>query len=204
VFDWLFEGQRMVYVLLAAAAVVCLFVWQQDNRQRWPLTALLALIVLAGFYYALDLMVETDREQITRKITHMAAGVQHRNAEGIFEHISDNFQRFQDSVMNRETFRNLVGRAIDSGRVDEVVVWGFEFPANFRGQLTIERGPSPGTADTARVAFSAKPKGSLTGDVLSYPCEARFVRDPDGQWRLIELQVFNPGSTTLLHIPGFP
>jgi hypothetical protein len=203
VFDWLFEGQRMVYVLLAAVAVLCLFLWQQDRRRHWLLLTCGAIGVLAVAYYLLDVFVETDREQITLRLQRMAAGVRQRDVQSIFEHISENFQR---GGMNRDSFRTFVARAIDSGQVDEVEVWGFEFPDKFRGRITLDRGPSPGPAEVARVSFKAKPKGALTGSVAFYLCDARFIRDPDQQWRLFDFQVFNPAadSHTPLQIPGMP
>jgi hypothetical protein len=201
VFDWLFEGQRVVYVVLAALAVLCLFAWQQDSRRGWLLQAFVGLVVLAGLYYALDVMVETDREQIARRVSRMAAGVGQRSADAVFEHVSE---RFQHGTMNRDGFRTFVGRAIDAGLVDGVEVWGFSFPDDFRKREAIDRGPSPGTVDMARVSFKAKPRGGMAGDSVGfYDCEARFIRDPDGKWRLFDFEVFYPSTTSPVHIPGF-
>ena len=92
VFDWLFEGHLSVYVLLAAAAILCVVVWVRTRKRRW--LALAAIFVaLAGLYCLLDLAVETDREQIARKVNAMAAGLKApADLDAAFQNVSDRFQ----------------------------------------------------------------------------------------------------------------
>jgi hypothetical protein len=197
VYDWLFEGRLSVYIPLIAAALVCLVVWKQTPRRIF-LLGFAAAALLAGAYFLLDLAVETDREQIERKTKEMAGGVRAQNIAAILGHVSGDFRH---GSMTRELFDHFAESAIRGHRVEEVEVWDFHFPDDFRGPFRI---PSTGR-DTlvARVSFTAKPKGGMASEAF-YRCEAQFVRDPDGQWRLFDFRIFNPAmeSTQPLEIPG--
>jgi hypothetical protein len=190
VFDWLFEGRAAVYVSLAAVAIVLLAAWQQTRRGKWPI-GVGAVALLVGLYFLLDRLVETDREQVVRKVQEMAAGVRTRDANAIFRHVSE---RFSHGGANRARFREMVDAVLRGGVVDEVEVWGFQFAGDFRAAV-----PLPGQearAETIRVSFQAKAKGGRAPEGPGNPCEARFVRDPeDGQWRMLDFQVFNPVLT---------
>jgi hypothetical protein len=201
VFDWLFEGRAAVYVVLAAALVVLLVAWQQSRKRYW-LYAAAAFGVLIGLYFLLDRLVETDREQIVRKVEEMSAGVRERNVERIFAHVSEQF-RLNNS--DRAAFRRFAEEAIRRGQVTEVKAWDFQFADDFRAT---ERRTVRGTAQqvpVARVQFRVKPEGpGLT--TAGFLCRATFVRDPDGQLRLLDFQLFNPLSdqNQPLQIPQLP
>src|SRR4051812_29579654 len=100
-FDWLFEGRLTVYLALAVVALILLGLYWRDRR-RWFLFGIGIVGVFVLTYLLLDRLVETNREQITRKLQEMAAGVKARSAERIFRHISD---RFTFQGMNKATFR---------------------------------------------------------------------------------------------------
>jgi hypothetical protein len=189
VFDWLFEGRTSVYVSLAAAAIVMLLAWQQ-TRKRFCLIGLAAAVGLAGLYFLLDRLVETDREQVERKVQEMAAGVRARDVNAIFNHVSE---RFSHNGMGRAQFRQSVEGLLQGGIVDDIEVWEFTFPEDFRAPVSLPGQETP--AETIRFSFRAKPKGGRVINPLDHPCEARFVRDPDGQWRMLDFQVFNPVLT---------
>jgi hypothetical protein len=200
VFDWLFEGRQTVYVVLAAAAVVLLVAWWQTRKRYWLIGAG-AMVGLIGLYFLLDRLVETDREQVVRKVQEMAAAVKARNIDGIFTHVSDEFRL---DGLDKASFRNSAEQAIIRlRRVEEVEVWDFHVPSDFRSPHESRVGGSTRPTQVAQVGFQAKPKGKGPGleEGVGYPCEARFVRDPDGQWRLLDFQVFKPVSDTKEPLP---
>jgi hypothetical protein len=188
VFDWLFEGRLSVYVFLAILAGLLLYLWW-IRRKRWFLYASVGAAALAGVYLLLDRAVETDREQIQRKLTEMAAAVRDRAPDRLFAHISESFRL---ETLNRAGFREFVNRADRERWVTELRVWDFEFPADFK--------------ETGRVAFQAKPTGPMIGEGQFFRVEAVFRRDPDGQWRLQTFQLFDPLSDTNqpVRIPHLP
>jgi hypothetical protein len=196
--NWLFEGRTTVYVILAALAAICLFLWQQDRHRRW-LIACGVFVGLGAFYFLLDVLVETDHEQIQRRVQALADGVREsvrqHSVQGMLQHISQSFR-----PGGHEGFRSLAGRAIDSGQVEEVAVWGIEFPVEASSPESRRSPPAPRTE--ARVEFMAKPKGSAPFDPRGYFIRATFVRE-EGQWRLRDFQVLSVGDQpTPLRIPG--
>ena len=199
--DWLFEGRPTVYVILAAAAVLLFVAWWQTRKRPW-LYATVAFLALIGLYFLLDRLVETDREQIVRKVEEMSAGVRERNVERIFANVSEQFRL---NNQNRATFRAFAEQAIRRGQVTEVKAWDFQFPDDFRTKVRRTGTTGPQELDAARVAFTVKPEGPGLGAPF-FRCEATFVRDPDGQWRLFTFQLFQPGvdSNQPFQIPQLP
>jgi hypothetical protein len=194
VFDWLCEGRSSVYAVLALAGVILLVLWWQ-TRKRSVLLVCGAIVLLAGLHFFLDRFVETDHEQVIRKLQEMAAGVKQRNADAILTHVSD---RFQLGSMGKPELRGYVEQALQHGWVDDLAVWDIMFPPS-------ELGPSA-TSNVAPgkllfVQFRAKPTGAMTGATAYYLCRAHFIRDADGQWRLHDFQVFNPFVDTDKPLP---
>jgi hypothetical protein len=180
VFDWLFEGQLAVYVFLCGLALLLLYFWWRTRKRRW-LFAVGGVVALIGLYFLLDRLVETDREQIQRKLEAMAAAVRTRDVDGIFQHVSDDFRSPQGKT--KKDFRAFAQAHINE--VSEVVVWEFKFREK------------PSKANPmAHVRFTAKFKG-LPGHASDggFPCEATFDYDPQHGWRLKAFRVFNPVQT---------
>jgi hypothetical protein len=198
VFDWLFEGRPAVYVVLASAAVVLLAAWWQ-TRKRYCLLAVLGVAGLAGLYYLADRLVETDREQVRRKVEEMAGAVQTRKPQQIFRHISDDFRL---GGLDKAAFQSFVAANIT--RINKLVVWDFEFPENAVSDYTAKGRGGPRPTKVMAVEFSVKPVGGIAGDAAFYLCRARFIRDPDGQWRLLDFTLSNPAVNTNqpIEIPG--
>ncbi|HMC64028.1 MAG TPA: hypothetical protein VKI65_03745, partial [Gemmataceae bacterium] len=119
-FDWLFEGLSAVYLLLATAAVILLVVWWRTRRRKYAVV-IGVIAALAGAYYLLDIAVETDREQIQRKVQELAAGVHEHRLERTFAQVSDSFRR---RGRTKEAFRQAADQVI--GRVREVRVWNVD------------------------------------------------------------------------------
>jgi len=199
--DWLFEGRTTVYVILAAVAVLLLVAWWQTRKRYWLYPGL-AFLALVGLYFLLDRLKETDREQIERKVQEMSAAVSERNVDRIFANVSEQFRL---NNQNRAAFRGFADQAIRRGQVTEVKAWELRFPDDFRTKVR-RTGPTvPPELDAARVSFMVKPEGPGLGAPF-FRCDATFVRDPDGQWRLFTFQLFQPGvdSNQPFQIPQLP
>jgi hypothetical protein len=203
VLDWLFEGRQTVYLLLAALAVVVAALWARSGlvltvdrsdrarprRRLAVLPMLLGLLaVLAAGYWLLDRLVETQREQVERKLHEMAQAVRARNVDGVMAHVSEHFH-FQG--LDRNGFRGMVERAIRNGWVEEVVIWDVVVPDS-----------------SGRVTFMAKPKGSrlpgAVADSAGFRIRGEFAQDADGQWRMRGFEVFGPAGGGALTVPQLP
>jgi hypothetical protein len=178
VFDWLFEGHLSVYVLLAVAAGVALFYWRR-NRKRPPLIIALCFLGLIALYFILDKAIETDGEQIARKIREMAAAVERRDLDALFAHVADDFRspRGKTKAMLRQYTQDKLAQF----RVREVVVWDLHVRA-------IDR-----AAGRAQVVLRFKPKGDEIPP-LEFLCEAEFALDAQHGWRLQTCRFGGPGG----------
>jgi hypothetical protein len=177
-FDWLFEGRTSVYVVLAALAVFLLLIWWQA-RKRWLLVGVVITAGVIGLYALLDKAVETDREQLVRKVQEMAAAVNARDFVALFAHISDNFRSPQGK--GKQQFLDEVAGYLSRGVVQNARVWDI---------VCIE---TPSRQHTpARVVFSAKAE---SGRELLADCEATFDFDAQHGWRLVGLRLLKPQTT---------
>ena len=200
-FDWLFEGRQSVYLILGALAILVAALWARSGfvvfREKdsgtskrqldWTPLVLGVLVLFGLVYFLLDRLVETRREQITRKLQAMAGAVKKHDSDGIFTHISNQF-RFQG--LDKAGFRSYVEDVFRNGWVDDLVVWEVAFP----------------DLDSGKVDFRAKPKGGRIGEEYFFLVRGEFVRDPDGQWRLATFTIYRPDIDTNqpVQIPGLP
>lgn len=185
-FDWLFEGRTSIYVALGAVAVFLLLIWWQ-TRKRWLLLGVVVAAGLVGLYALLDKAVETDREQIVRKVREMVVAFNARDVELLFANISDNFN--SRLARDKKQFRDEVAGYLSRGVVQNARVWNIEF----------EDTPSR-EHPSARVFFSAKADSSGR-ELAPTDCEAVFDFDPQHGWRLQSLRLFKPGTTEEWPIP---
>jgi hypothetical protein len=178
VFDWLVEGRPTVYVILGVAAAILLALWWRDRKRHW-LIGVLGVFLLVGAYFLLSRLVQTPRKQVVRGVEEMAAAVQAGDVDRIMAHVSEQF-RYRS--LNKSSFREKVKTALAQKQVERVEVWEFKFPEE-----------QPGGKDgPIRVSFIAKPFGGPARGVEHFRCEADFVRDPDGRWRMKTFEVFHP------------
>lgn len=192
--EWVFEGHLSIYAVLGATLIFVAVIWKQTPRPVY-LYCMGLLAVLIGLYFLLDRLVVTDREQITAAFQEMSAGVRARNLDRIFEHVSDSFNR---KGLNKAGFRAASDAALRSQRVDEVVVWGFEYPSDYKEK----ENPDDETPNVARVSFMAKAVGD--SQIGLWQVHATMHRDPDGKWRLQNFTVFDPyhNQTQPVSVPG--
>lgn len=189
-FDYFCEGRSSVYVVLALAGLGLLVLWWQ-TRKRSFLLALAAVALLAGLHFLLDRFVETDHEQVIRKLQEMAAGVKSRNVNAILTHVSDRFQADTQGVgsMDKAQLRGYIEMVFQHRLVDDLSVWDFRFPPSDPAP------PNPDSvsrSDILYVEFFAKPTGGFAANTPHFLCKAHFVREAGNQWRLHDFQYFNP------------
>jgi hypothetical protein len=176
--DWLFEGRTSVYVVLAALAVFLLLVWWQ-TRKRWCLAAVVVTAGLVGLYALLDKMVETDFEQLVRKVNEMAAAMNAHDVDALFRNISDNFRSPQGK--DKQQLRDALSNYLNMKMVENVRVW----------DIVVVDTPSR-DHPPAQVFFRAKAE---SGRDLLADCEATFDFDAQQGWRLKGLRLLKPQTT---------
>lgn len=174
-FDWLFEGRPSVYAILAALVVFLLLAWWQ-MRKRWLLYGVLVTAALVGLYALLDRAVETDREQIVRKLQEMVAAVNAHNLDAAFVHISDQFR--SQGGKNKSELRAIAQTNLDQRQVESVQVW----------DILIEGRPSREQGEV-HVFFSAK---THNGREFLTDCDAIFDFHADRGWQLRTFRLLKP------------
>lgn len=186
-FDWLFEGRLAIYLLLGLLTVALVFAWRH-NGKGWCLIGAGVMLVLIGGYWLLNRLVETDREEITRKVDEISAAVRQRDLDKVFANLSDQFR--SPSGMTKQAFRSNVESLRRSYEITELVVWDFEFserPAREKG--------------TATASFRFKVKGNF-GDMIEHRCEPVFVYEPPHGWRMKSFTIFKPMPNEPIQLPG--
>lgn len=187
--DWLVEGRTVIYLPLALAFLTSTFLWTR-TRQRW---AAIASAVLGGLlfgYFLLDRAVESDREQIARKLHEITTAVSNRDYTGAFSHVSDSFQR---GGVNKVGFRKYVDQRRQNEFVTDVQVWDIAVP-------DLSRESKRALAECffkVRGSFGETPPGSFS--------RVTFTLDPDGQWRVQNFDWFISitDSKTPMPVPGW-
>lgn len=173
---WLVEDPTPVYWILGVLAVGLAVGWWV-TRQRKYLVGLGAVAALAGLVWLLDFLVVTDSEKIVLAVKDMAAGVETRDTNRIFSHISNDFHL---PMWDKKAFREMAEEHIRNGDLNHLSVGDFE-------PTDVSRAKRKG-----RMAFSVKPRGRLFSGSEYFLCRADFVLEDDGQWRMVGLEVFNP------------
>jgi hypothetical protein len=187
--DWLVEGDTSIYALLALLGVVFVAIWWQSRKRGYAVAAGVIGVLLLG-YFLLDRLVESDREQMIRKVREVAAAISSRNPDAAFVHVSDDFRR---SGVDKKGFRNFADGRVRSGFVSEVAVWDFNV-------TELDRAAHRAVVECffkVRGSFGETPPGSFVRVV--------FRLDTDGQWRVQDFDWFQAtaNSNSPMPIPGW-
>jgi hypothetical protein len=172
--DWLVEGDTTTYTLLALVGVICATLWWQTRKRGYAVAALIIGALLLG-YFLLDRFVESDREQMIRKVREIANAVSSRNLDAAFAHVSEDFRR---GGVDKKGFRNYADGRQHSGFVSEVVVW----------DLNVTERDRP--SRRGRVECFFKVRGSFGETPPGAFVRVIFTLDPDGQWRVKDFDWF--------------
>ncbi len=187
--SWLVEGEPTVYAVLACVFVGFLLAWWRTRKRKYAAGAAVAAGLIAG-YWLLDRAVESDGEQMVRKVREVAAAVSAGDMDAAFQHVSDSFDR---GGWNKRAFRDFATRTHQVGNVTAVQVWDLS-------PVDISR-----PARTGAVEFRFKVTGHWGESPPNWFGKAVFTLDPDGQWRVKTFDVYDAlnQSATPIAIPGW-
>jgi hypothetical protein len=184
VFDWLFERHAAVFALLAAAGAVLLVMWWRTRKRRL-LYGVAAVAAVALVYFLLGFVKETDAKQIERKIHEMEAGVNEKNLDKTFQHISD---QLRISARGKSDLRAGADSALRRFDISDMQLF----------DIDIEEISRPDKR--ANVTFNAKAKGNWGGGAF-YRVRSEWVLEADGQWRMRGFTLHNPVNNDQLSVP---
>lgn len=178
----LLDEPTPAYVVLGVGLLVSAALWWRDRRrgELWAVGAFaLALLGLI----AAGVLIDTDAKRIDRVLRDMARATQDRDVGRIFSHVSETFAV---AGMDKLEFRRLVERRI--GEVESFSLWDYQARDISRAERR------------AVVTFALKAHGQ-SWQAPFYRCRATFVLDPDGQWRLLNFDLFPPQSDPMTAPP---
>jgi len=187
---WLVEGDLTLYAILASVGLVCVAVWWRTRRRKYAVVAVAAAVAILTLS-VLDRVIESDREQMIRKVQEIADGVRARDFQNIFKHVSEDFRR---GAFDKAQFRHFAQEVSHSQNVTEFQAWGF-VPGDVSRQK--RRG---------NLEFLFKIRGNWSAGNEYFLAKTVWHLDSDGEWRLQTFDVFNPYSDTKSpqQIPGWP
>ena len=186
--SWLADDPTLVYMILAALAMILGVAWWRTKQGKLFLGAIGA-ILLIGVVWLIGHYTMTDAKRIQRVVEEMAAALQRHDLNGVFVHTSRDFSYHG---ITRERAREQLEGILRRRDVTEVVVWDFNPESISREQRS------------ATMAFLVKPRGNWGNGAEHYLCRAEFVLE-DGQWRMRTFRIFNPFANTHeeITVPGF-
>jgi hypothetical protein len=182
-FDWLFEGHLSVYLLLAAAAVLFVVLWVRTRKRRWLVAAAIA-VALASLYCLLDFAVETDREQVGRKLRAMADGFKApAKFDAVFNNVSDHFRSPEADMADKAALRSKAQSYVQQYGITEVRISDLHW-----GEISREK-------NRAVADFRAKVIGNFGSslEAVTVHCDAIFDYDAGHGWRMRALGVQGEG-----------
>ena len=185
--SWLVDDPTLVYMILAALAVILGVAWWRTKQGKLLLGAIGTVVLIAAVWLIGQYAI-TDAKRLQRAVEAMAAAVQGRDIITIMAHTSRDFDYHGT---NRDEAAKKLQGILQREDVTDVVVWDFEPQEISREQRA------------ARMNFMVKPKGNWNSGT-HYLCRSQFVLE-DGQWRLRTFAIFNPFVDTNqeIIIPGF-
>jgi len=177
---WIADQAHVLYFVLGATVLLLLALgWRTRRAKYWGYAAGAAGLLL--LVYLLTKFVVSDRQQIALNLDAMRQATIDANPDALFAHISKDF-RF--GTRTRDELYNRVAAAIKTNKIK---------------QISLSRQQVTASGDRGEIFFNFH----AVADVGTYPASAnaRFVREA-GQWKLIELQIFQIGTTNRQFVPG--
>jgi len=188
---WLSDPSPTVYVFLTMIGVAAVWYWFRSS-QTWRVTLTVLGILLAIIaVVVIDILVESPREEAVRKLQWMAASANAREWDRVFAEFAEQF-RYHGS--DRSQFRSLV---VPNAERHQAQIQFKSFDRESVAMLG---------EGHWRLGFIAQVT-SPSFEIVPYYVEAEFLREPDGQYRMLGFQVYNiarrvqGGEET---VPGLP
>ena len=185
------DPSQALYFVLFLAAVATAVAWYRLRSRRAAIALAVALVLLLALILV-DQLVESPREEATRKVQAMADAFSAHDPSRFVEHVSPSFMA---NGANRDKLKTSDIWRLAKQHSLRGAVWGFE-----RGDATM-------TGDSEiEIGFYAKGEAGDGKFVLRY-IRAAFVREADGQFRMKGMKFYNPADRGIKAedpIPGFP
>jgi hypothetical protein len=172
-FDVFFEGWLSVYILHVLVLVFLFLLWRQ-RQNRVYLKAMAMVVALAGIYFLLDRIHETDREAAERTLSELLETINQKKFDRATEFLADDFKYLW---FDKKTIRPWFEGEIRSYDVQ-----------NLRAKrISVEK--QDRYKRTLTLRFDAKADTTLPYNMI--PCEVDFACDSQGRWKIKTFRLYN-------------
>jgi hypothetical protein len=181
-----------LYVILIVVAAVTGMMWSRNRSRSNRINFGIAAAALLALFL-IDWFVESPREEAARRVQEMAALASNPpNPDQFVEHVSASFIY---NGKDREAVRHSGAWGLVRQHNAQVTVSGLGKGDDFTQHSESE----------VEIGFYAKAQVPSGERLLRY-IKARFVRDPDGAWRVKTMKFYSPGVSGQQEdpIPQFP
>jgi hypothetical protein len=169
--DWLTEGALSAYFCCAAVGVIFALAFWTTRRAKYLAGVALGLLMALGVFL-IDQAVETDREQVERKLKEMVVAAERGDLTRFTEYFATNFSSTRFS--NRDTLLAAARKYLTPGESRRIGVWPPDVTFHNNSRLTcICQFTAHGTFGGFEVP--PRPPGKL---------ELIYAKGKDGQWRI--------------------
>jgi hypothetical protein len=184
--EFLADPGQGLYLGLGLLVVITLILWSR-SRKRSGLIAVGVAVAMLLIVILCDSLAESPREQIERKTIALAAAVTSKNTDQLTANVADSFRY---SGVDKANVKAAADKAVKQFGLQEIQVWEFtRTPVRRDDQTYVQR-------------FKLKPKGAFTMGVEHFDCEATWVKEADGQYRLKSFELFHPLTGEKFVVPG--
>jgi hypothetical protein len=170
------ENPLWAYVILGVLGVIFLCTFFVNKRVLYLALVPLMLVLGLGFWL-IDYAIETDREQVERKTTELARAVELGDMAKLDDLISKKF--YHPAFANKETLLAQARVVLQPNQERTAKLWQFETKAGTSGKSMILTGNASANGQY----------GSINVPGFIGKVEMTYLKDDDGQWRLVKFYV---------------
>ena len=179
--SWIIDNASTLHIIFALIGVGFLAVWRYNARVKYLGYALGAVGAMA-LLWLLSMNIKTDRQILEDAVNEMARGVEHKQLDKLFKHISGDF-RYKGNT--REMLYDVAQNHIKDHEIKNIRINRF--------QAEIDR-----SKNHARTGFIVS--ATAERDIL-FRTEADFVLEGE-VWKLKTLRFYPVGSDHEIDISG--
>jgi hypothetical protein len=171
---WLSEGSLLAYFLCAALGLVCLVSFWTTRKGKLLIGVAVAVLLVLGLFL-IDFSIETDREQVERKVQEFASAVERGDIDTLGDHIDPAFK--SGDFLSRERLLSDARKYLQAGEKRRVSLGPPDLKFQSKDRVIAI------TDYTAHGIFAGQDIPPQMGKL-----ELTYVKK-DGQWRIESMEL---------------